>query len=56
MSGTSMDGLDCSLIKTDGQKYTKVINEKMYKYTNLYQKKLKNLIFNLNKEKKKKIK
>ena len=56
MSGTSMDGLDCSLIETDGQKYTKVINEKMYKYSNLYQKKLKNLIFNLPKGKKKQIK
>ena len=47
MSGTSMDGLDCSLIETDGQKYTRVIKEKMYKYSNFYKKNLKKLIFNL---------
>ena len=32
MSGTSMDGLDCSYIETDGKNYTKIIFEKTYKY------------------------
>ena len=44
MSGTSMDGLDCSYIETDGKKYTKIIFEKTYKYSNLYQNKLKKII------------
>ena len=55
MSGTSMDGLDCSLIETDGKEYTKIIKEKTYKYSSLYKKNLKNLISNLPKEKKKQI-
>ena len=41
MSGTSMDGLDCSLIETDGQEYTKIIKEKTYEYSCLYKKILK---------------
>ena len=55
MSGTSMDGLDCSLIETDGQEYTKIIKEKTYEYSSLYKKNLKNLIFNLPKGKKNQI-
>jgi len=44
MSGTSMDGLDCSYIETDGKNYTKIIFEKTYKYSNLYKNKLKKII------------
>jgi len=55
MSGTSMDGLDCSLIETDGQEYTKIIKEKTYEYSSLYKKNLKNLISNLPKGKKNQI-
>ena len=55
MSGTSMDGLDCSLIETDGQEYTKIIKEKTYEYSNLYKKNLKNLICNLPEGKKNQI-
>ena len=55
MSGTSMDGLDCSLIETDGQEYTKIIKEKTYEYSNLYKKNLKNLICNLPKGEKNQI-
>ena len=33
MSGTSIDGIDLSLIKTDGKKFTKIIFEKSYKYS-----------------------
>ena len=44
MSGTSMDGIDLSLIKTDGLNYTKIILEKEYSYSHSYKKKLKKLI------------
>ncbi len=44
MTGTSMDGIDMSYIKTDGIDYVKVINEKSYQYSILTQKKLKNII------------
>ena len=47
MSGTSMDGLDCSLIETDGQEYTRIIKEKTYEYSSLYKKNLKYLISKL---------
>ena len=52
MSGTSMDGVDLSLIKTDGMNYTKIVYEKNYKYSNSYKHKLKKLIINLPKTKK----
>ena len=32
MSGTSIDGLDFSLIKTDGMKNVKIIKNKYYKF------------------------
>ena len=51
MSGTSMDGLDLSLIKTDGKNYTKIIFEKNYEYSFNYRKKIKKLIKNLPKTK-----
>ena len=47
MSGTSMDGIDLSLIKTDGDKYTKILFEKNYIYSHNYIKKVKKLIKNL---------
>ena len=46
MSGTSMDGLDCSLIKTDGVKYLKIINEYRKNLEN-YQYKEKNRRWNV---------
>ena len=36
MSGTSMDGLDCSYVKTNGSDYIKILNEKTYKYSDKY--------------------
>ena len=33
MSGTSMDGIDMSLIKTNGTNYVRIINEKSYDYS-----------------------
>ena len=35
MSGTSMDGLDCSYIETDGINFIKIICEKSYIYRRL---------------------
>ena len=56
MSGTSMDGLDCSLIETNGTNYIKILKEKSYDYTPNFSKKIKKLITNLpkniNKQKK----
>ena len=36
MSGTSMDGLDCSFIKTNGKNHVEIICEKSYRYSNYY--------------------
>ena len=47
MSGTSMDGIDLSLIKTDGKNYTEIIIEKSYNYSDSYKKKLNQVIKNL---------
>ena len=40
MSGTSMDGLDCSLIETDGINYLKIIREYSFNYNISYKKKI----------------
>ena len=54
MTGTSMDGLDLSLVKTDGLKYCKILKEYSYSYSNTYKKKLKSLVDNFPISKKKK--
>ena len=46
MSGTSMDGIDISLIKTNGTNYVRVINEKSYDYSLTLQNKIKKIIAN----------
>ena len=46
MSGTSMDGIDMSLIKTNGTNYVKILNEKSYGYSLGLQNKIKNIIVN----------
>jgi len=46
MSGTSMDGIDISLIKTNGTDYVKFINEKSYNYSLTLQNKIKKIIEN----------
>ena len=48
MSGTSMDGIDCSYIKTDGVNVVSIINENSYKYSQNYRNKLKKIIKYLN--------
>ena len=47
-----MDGIDISLIKTDGINNTEIILEKEYKYSFNYQKKLIKIIKNLPKNQK----
>jgi len=44
MTGTSMDGIDLSLVKTDGIKYMNIVTEKSYKYSLIFQKKLKKIV------------
>ena len=44
MTGTSMDGLDCSFIETNGDNFVKIINEKSFVYDEKYRNKLKKLI------------
>ncbi|PPR53053.1 MAG: Anhydro-N-acetylmuramic acid kinase, partial [Alphaproteobacteria bacterium MarineAlpha5_Bin6] len=44
MSGTSMDGLDCSYVKTNGCDYIKILSEKSYKYSDKYRIKLKEIV------------
>ena len=46
MSGTSMDGIDMSLIKTNGTNYVRIINEKSYDYSLTLQNKIKKIIKN----------
>ena len=41
MSGTSMDGLDCSFMTTDGENLVSIKFEKTYKYSQNYRNKLK---------------
>jgi len=52
MSGTSMDGIDCSYVETNGQDFIRIKNEKSYSYSNNYIKKLKKIIKDLNYSKK----
>ena len=33
MSGTSMDGLDCSYIRTDGKNFVSIMYENAYKFS-----------------------
>ena len=46
MSGTSMDGLDCSFIKTNGTNFVKIIYESNYEFTPHYKNKLRKIILN----------
>ena len=44
MSGTSIDGLDCSFITTDGENLVSIKYEKTYKYSRNYKNKLNKII------------
>ena len=50
-SGTSMDGLDCSYIRTDGKDFVSIIYENSYKFSLNYRTKLKKIIRYLNNNK-----
>ena len=53
MSGTSMDGIDISLVETNGTNHLKIIKEKSYNYSIKIQKKFKNIIENKPRQKNK---
>ena len=44
MSGTSMDGLDCSFIKTNGTNFVQIIKESTFEFTPHYKNKLRKII------------
>jgi len=44
MSGTSMDGIDLSIIKSDGESYAKIIDNMYFKYEDKFKLKLKRVI------------
>ena len=46
MTGTSMDGIDFSLIRTNGINYVKIIKEKSYNFSSKNQNDLKEIIDN----------
>ena len=46
MTGTSMDGVDISLINTNGTDFVKIKCEKSYKFNKNYQNTINNLIIN----------
>ena len=48
MSGTSMDGIDCSYVRTNGVDYVSIINENSYEYSQNYKNKLKRIIKYIN--------
>ena len=47
MTGTSMDGVDISLINTNGTDFVKIKCEKSYKFNKNYQNTINNLIIKL---------
>ena len=51
MTGTSLDGIDISLISSDGQKFIKSIHNKTYNYSSELKNQFKTLIKIINKEK-----
>ena len=44
MSGTSMDGVDCSYLKTDGESFVSIICESTYRYSINYRNKLEKIV------------
>ena len=50
MSGTSIDGIDCSFMTTDGDNLVSIKFEKTYKYSQNYRNKLKKIIKDFNKK------
>ena len=48
MSGTSMDGIDCSYLKTNGASFVSIICESTYNYSIYYKKNLEKIIKDIN--------
>ena len=48
MSGTSMDGLDFSYIKTNGTNFVKIIKESTFEFTPHYKNELRKIIMKKN--------
>ncbi len=48
MSGTSLDGIDASIIKSDGENNLEIIDNKYFTYPEQFKKKLSNFILNVN--------
>ena len=48
MSGTSLDGIDASIIKSDGENYLDIIDNKYLNYPGEFRKKLSTFILNIN--------
>jgi len=45
MTGTSMDGVDCSFIQTNGTNFVKIIKESTFEFTPHYKNKLRKIIY-----------
>ena len=48
MSGTSLDGIDASIIKSDGENNLEIIDNKYYNYPEEFRKRLSSFILNIN--------
>ena len=44
MSGTSMDGVDASIIKSDGEKSAEIVDDLYVKYDDITKSELKNIV------------
>ena len=52
MSGTSMDGIDASIIKSDGKENLKILHNKYLSYPADFKKRLNSFILNIHNKKK----
>ena len=48
MSGTSLDGIDASIIKSDGENNLDIIDNKYFNYPEEFRKRLSSFILNIN--------
>ena len=51
MNGTSIDGIDISLIQSDGKNFIRPMFNKTYNYTKIFKNNIKNFLEQLNLEK-----
>ena len=43
MSGTSLDGIDASIVRSDGEKFINIEENQYYKYTNSFRERAKKI-------------